>query len=469
MLRLAACPAASRPSPNFPMNVNEILSVLWHQKFVVLATVVVFIGIAIGSLEWVKPRYRSTATLALSPKSQNLTTLVFFQTIDSIVPIYATAATTDETKALARERLGGSLADISVRTFSGAPIFKIDAESTNKSVAQDSAESVTQALESRVESGDVGVTSLRLEEIDRPTFPRSAVFPRRKLTIAVAGLLGFALGVGLAFLRESLSNKVRTRQDLAEAAGVPVYAEVPLESALGRRVSGGLLLSYPGLHAVTEALRDLRTNLLFSLSTVRSVAITGPEGRHGKTTIALGLAVTMARAGAHTLLIDADLRRGRLADALDLEREPGLHEVLNGEIPERAIRSTSLRELDVMTSGRLASDPGELLAAQFPRLLRQLERDYDTIIIDTTPLVPVGDARIVASVAASTVLVASAGAASQTGIRQAVERLALIDVTPTGAVLNKSRSRQARGYYGHSSAEDKGGKEVAADEVRERV
>ncbi len=467
---LATAPVPTRsPPPSFPMNVNEILSVLWHQKFLVLATVAAFVGIAIGSLEYVKPRYRSTATLALSPRSQNLTNLVFFQTIDSIIPIYATAATTDQTKALARERLGGNLADISVRAFSGAPIFKIDAESNNKSLAQDSAQSVTEALESRVESGDVGVQSLRLEEIDRPTFPKSAVFPRRKLTIAVAGLLGFAFGVGLAFLRESLSNKVRTRQDLADAAGVPVYAEVPLEGALGRRVSSGLLLSYPGLHGVTEALRDLRTNLLFSLGTVRSVAITGPEGRHGKTTIALGLAVTMARAGARTLLIDADLRRGRLADALDLEREPGLHEVLTGEIPEKAIQSTALSGLDIMTSGRLVSDPGELLAAQFPRLLRQLERDYDTIVIDTTPLVPVGDARIVASVAAATVLVASAGAASRTSVRQALERLALIDVAPAGAVLNKSRSRQARGYYGHTSTKDEGGEEVTADEVRERV
>jgi capsular exopolysaccharide synthesis family protein len=451
------------------MNLNEIFSVLWHQKLVVLVTMAVFVGAAIGSLEWVKPRYRSTATLALSPKSQNLTNLVFFQTIDSIVPIYATAATTDETEAIARETLGGDLADISVRTFSGAPIFKIDAESSKRSLAQDSAQSVTAALKSRVESGNVGVQSLRLQEIDRPSFPKSPVFPRRKLTIAIASLLGFAFGVGFAFLRESLSNKVRTRQDLAEAAGVPVYAEVPLESALGRRVSSGVLLSYPGLHGVTEALRDLRTNLLFSLGTVRSVAITGPEGRHGKTTVALGLAVTMARSGARTLLIDADLRRGRLADALGLEREPGLYEVLSGKIAESAIQATSLRGLDVMTSGRLLSDPGELLAAEFPRLLRQLEGEYDTIVIDTTPLVPVGDARIVASVATSTVLVASAGTASKTSIRQAVERLALISVTPTGAVLNKSRSRQARGYYGHSDADEAAGDEVADDKISERV
>jgi len=451
------------------MNANEILSVLRHQMMIMIATVAAFIGIAIGVLQLVKPEYEATSTLALSPKSQDLTNLVFFQTIDSIVPIYAAAAETNETKDIARSSLGGRLAPISVRTFSGAPIFKIVGRSTDKTLAQESAQSVTSALQSRVDSGAVGVRSLRLQEIDRPVLPKSPVFPRRNLTLAVAGLLGLAFGIGAAFLRESLSNKVRTREDLAEAAGVPVYAEVPLESALAHRVSGGLLLSYPALHGVTEALRDLRTNLLFSSGDVRSVAITGPEGRHGKTTIALGLAVTMARAGARTLLVDADLRRGRLAEALDLEREPGLQEVLKGFRPEEAIRNTSLRELHVMTSGRLVSDPGELLAAHFPELLRQLEGVYDIVVIDTTPLVPVGDARVVASVAASTVLVTSADTASRASVREAVERLALIDVAPAGAVLNKSRSRQARGYYGHSATDDEADEEAAADKVREPV
>jgi capsular exopolysaccharide synthesis family protein len=451
------------------VNTNEILSVLWHQKVLLLATVAVFIGIAIGALQLVTPEYESTSTLALSPKNQNLNNgLVFFSTIDSIVPIYATAATTNETEALARSSLNGRLADISVRTFTGAPILKIVARGTNKTLVRESAQSVTTALQFRVSSGIVGVPALRLQQIDRPAYPTSPVFPRRNLTIAIAALLGLAFGIGAALLRESLTNKVRSREDLADATGVPVYAEVPVEGELARATSHGLLLSFPSLHGVTEALRDLRTNLLFPSGRVSSVAITGPEGRHGKTTIALGLAVTMARAGTRTLLVDADLRRGRLSELLELDRIPGLHEVLEGSRPDSAIRTTSLRELDVMTGGRLVADPGELLAARFPEVLKQLEREYDTVVVDTTPLVPVGDARVVASVTAATVLVASAGAASRAAVRQAVERLALIAVTPTGAVLNKSRSRHARSYYGHPS-KDGGSSEVAAEKIREQV
>ena len=334
------------------MNVNEILTAISHQKVIFLSTVAVFVGIGIGVLQLVPKEYEATSTLALSPRTQDLNSLVFFQTIDSIIPIYATAAQTDETKNLARARLHGRLADISVRTFTEAPILKIVARGKNKALVRDSAQNVSTALQSRVAEGKVGVPSLRLEQIDRPVYPKSPVFPRTNLTLAVAALLGLGFGIGAALLRESFANKVRTREALADATGVRVYAEVPFENALARRVSPELLGSYPGLHGVTEALRDLRTNLLFPTGDVSSVVITSPEGGHGKTTIALGLAVTMARAGARTLLVDADLRRGRLSDLLDIERSPGLHEVLEGVPAHTVIRSTSLPELDVMTGGR---------------------------------------------------------------------------------------------------------------------
>ncbi len=449
------------------MNVNEILSVLWHRKLILAVVVAAFVGGAIGALRLVNPVYEATSTMALSPRNLN-NDLVFFQTIDSIIPIYAAAAETQETKDIARGRLGGRLESVSVRTFSGAPIFKIVARGENKSLVQQTAQAVTTALQDRVTEGQVGVPSLDLTQIDRPTYPGSAVFPRTDLTIAVAVLLGLAFGIGAALLRESLANKVRTREDLSEAAGVPVYAELPREGALSGVVSAEFFISHPSLRSVTEALRDLRTNLMFPSGDVSSVSVTSPEGSHGKTTVALGLAITMARAGTRTLLVDADLRRGRLSELLNVDRIPGLHEVLEGTRLESAIRSTSLRELDVLTGGRLATDPGELLATRFPGILRTLEEEYDTVVIDTTPVVPVSDARVVASATSATLLVASAGSASRAAVREAVERLALIAVAPTAAVLNQSRSRQARGYYGRPEKAE-GGQLPAPAKVRERV
>ena len=447
------------------MNLTEILSVLWHRKLVVLGVTVLVIGCAVAALQVISPQYRSTSTLALEPQKLG-NDLLFFQTIDSITPIYAAAAESETTLTEAKARNDGQLADISVRTFQQSPIFKIDAQSTDQSLAQSSAEAVTAVLQDKVSAGEVGIPSLKLSQIDKPSLPTSPVFPNKKLSIAVAVLLGLGLGVAAALLMERFTSRVRTRADLAEASGLPIYAELPREGSLAR-VTPDLLTNSRALRPINEALRDLRTNLAFAgHGEIETVAVTSPEGSHGKTTIAFGLAVAIARSGSRTLLIDADLRRGRVAEMLDIPRIPGLYEAMNGTaLGPGVIRQTALPNLDLITGGRLVSDPGELLATRFADVLKELQPRYDAIVIDTTPVVPVNDGRVVASLSKATVLVASAGGATRRSVEEAVNRLSLIAVTPTAAVLNKSRSRQARGYYARDGADH-------ADEeqpVRERV
>ena len=447
------------------MNLTEILSVLWHRKLVVLGVTVLVIGCAVGAVQLITPQYKATSTLALEPQKLG-NDLLFFQTIDSITPIYAAAAESETTLAAAKAQNGGELGDISVRTFAQSPIFKIDAQSTDASLAQSSAQSVTEVLQDRVKAGEIGISSLELTQIDKPTVPTSPVFPNKKLTIAVAVLLGLGLGVAAALLMERFTSRIRTRADLAEASGLPIYAELPRQGSLSR-VTPELLTNSPALRSINEALRDLRTNLAFAGNgEIETVAVTSPEGSHGKTTIAFGLAVAIARSGAKTLLIDADLRRGRVAEMLDIPRIPGLYEAMNGSaLGPGVIRQTGLPNLDLITGGRLVSDPGELLATRFEQVLTELRPRYDAIVIDTTPVVPVNDGRVVANLTKATVLVASAGGATRRSVEEAVSRLSLIAVTPTAAVLNKSRSRQARGYYARDGADH-------ADEeqpVRERV
>ena len=431
----------------------------------VLGVTVLVIGCAVGAVQLITPQYKATSTLALEPQKLG-NDLLFFQTIDSITPIYAAAAESETTLAAAKAQNGGQLADISVRTFAQSPIFKIDAQSTDASLAQSSAQSVTNVLQDRVKAGEVGIASLELTQIDKPTVPTSPVYPNKKLTIAVAVLLGLGLGVAAALLMERFTSRIRTRADLADASGLPIYAELPRQSSLSR-VTPELLANSPALRPINEALRDLRTNLAFAGNgEIETVAVTSPEGSHGKTTIAFGLAVAIARSGAKTLLIDADLRRGRIAEMLDIPRIPGLYEAMNGSpLGPGVIRQTSLPNLELITGGRLVSDPGELLATRFAQVLAELRPRYDAIVIDTTPVVPVNDGRVVANLTKATVLVASAGGATRRSVEEAVSRLSLIAVTPTAAVLNKSRSRQARGYYARDGADH-------ADEeqpVRERV
>jgi tyrosine-protein kinase len=434
------------------MSLNEFVEVLWRRKLIVLAVTIISIGVAVGALRLATKQYESSSTLALQPTSGR-DAIFIFNVIDNISPVYADAATTSKTLVMAQQGmpLGESLAEISVKTFEGTGILKIIARSSDKEVARDSAAAVSAALLGRVEAGELKVPQVHLVELDPAALPTSPVFPRPATTLAVALLLGLGFGVGAALLRENLTTKVETPEALARIAGVPSYAEVPNEPALAR-VRSAQDLADPKFRVVSEALRDLRTNLLFTKGNLRSIVVTSPEGSHGKTTVSFGLAVSFARSGARTLLIDADLRRGRVSELLNVQRTPGLSEILRGHPVESAIRHTSLEQLDFLTGGRLGEDPGELLMAEFPNLLHQFERMYDMVVIDTTPLVPVSDARIISRFGKATLIVASAGATTRRQLRTAVERLSLISVQPTAVVLNNYRAATKSAYYGPSES-----------------
>jgi capsular exopolysaccharide synthesis family protein len=433
---------------------NDLLRVLWQRKLLIIVIVAAVIGAAFGATKLVTPKYESTATLALTPRGSGGNDLILYGILDQVVPFYADAAGSRTTRERAANRLGRSLGDITVQTFSGTGLMKIRARSSKPRLAQASAASVTDVVLGRAELGEIGTPSFKLNEIDTPALPTSAVFPRTRLTLLVAALLGIGLGIGAAVLRENFATKVETADDLAVASGLPVFAEIPAEGAVLKMHSTEELATQPRLHVVAEALRDLRTNLLFTDDSIRSVVITSPDGRHGKTTVAFGLAATLSRAGARTILVDCDLRRGRVAEMLQLPRTPGLMDVLVGETQlERVIRPTEDGP-DVLVGGRRSGDPGELLTQEFPAVLTELERDYDAVIIDATPVIPISDARILARYADATLLVARAGTASRRQVRQAVERLALISVQPTAAVLNHSGEVSRSSYYVRPTDQD---------------
>lgn len=427
------------------MDLNELLQILWRRKLTVLITPLVVIALAVASLQLVTPVYEASSTLVLTPTGDELT---FFLSLSAIVPIYANAATSNTTRSAAQARLGGEFAEkIRVQISDETPIIEVRARDPDPQLAARSAQAVTDVLRSRVAAGEVGLPALRLDQIERPTRPTEPVFPRTSLTLAVAAFLGVGFGIGIALLRESLTSRIETADELAEISGRPVYAEIPTEPGTKGLRSPEDLARNPQFRIFAEAMRDLRTNLQFSENDFKSVVVTSPRGPHGKTTISFGLAVTLARSGKNTLLVDGDLRRGRVAEMLRIPRAPGLWDALTGTEISKTIQRTSLETLHVMPAGTLIDDPSEVLATRFASFLERLEKAYDVVVIDTTPLVPVNDARVMASSAQTTLIVASAGSTKRRHVREAVERLSLVAVRPTAVVLNRSRANPGDHYY----------------------
>jgi receptor protein-tyrosine kinase len=431
------------------MDLGELARVIWQRKLVALLTAGVIVALGVASLAIQTRIYRATSTIAITPAASQESIFIISQ-IDTLTPLYAEAAQTETTfKRAVAMRGGKDIGTVSVRTFHGAPILKIDSESPDPTIAQEGAQAVTDVLLARASAGEIGLSDsfLRVTQIDRPSLPTAPVRPQPKLTLAVSILLALGFGVGAAVAWDRLGRKIETVDELAAATGLSPYGEIPTDRAIQSLSSPQLLVNDQRFRIVSEALRDIRTNLQFTDGAFRSILVTSPEGRHGKTFVSFGLAATLARAGARTLLVDGDLRRGRVAEMMQIKRAPGVMEVLNGFPLERAIRATDLDSLSVLTGGALQDDPGELLEASFFQLLYDLEAAFDVIVVDGTPLVPINDARLMARYVSTVLLVVSAASVTRRQVRTALERLSIIGVTATAAVLNASRTRRRASYY----------------------
>lgn len=439
------------------MDLNEITRVLWRRKLVASVVFALVLAAGAGSL-YIQPEvYTSTATLGLTPSATSDDNPLFLLSqIDAVAPLYAEAVTARDTREAARRQLpaNAELGEVEVRTFRDAAlILKVSVRASTPEAAQASAEAHVDALLDRARRGEIGLPGMiEVLRVDAPGLPTEPVSPRPRVTMIISIVLAIGFAVGAGLVLDTLRRAVDEVDGLAHAAGVPVFGEIPIERAIARLRSTNELLESPALRTVAEAIRDIRTNLQFSVDGFSPLLITSPEGSHGKTTVAFSLAVVLARSGASTLLVDGDLRRGRIDEMLSDEGRPftatpGLRDVLKGMPPAGAIQPTKMANLVILTCGRTSEDPSELLESSFLAVLRRLEHTYDMVIVDGPPLMPINDARIMARHVRSTLLVVNAGTVTRRQVRQAAERLRIIGTEPTAAVLNGSRVRHKASHY----------------------
>ena len=308
-----------------------------------------------------------------------------------------------------------------------------------------------------VKSGTIG--NVRI--LDRASVPDRPVRPIIPLVLVAATLIGLCVGVAAAFTRKSLYAGVDDPEMVEHITGMTVYATVPrsakeaaLSRGTGKRRSHPLLAAVePGDPAV-EAMRSLRTGLQFALLEAKNniVVVTGPTAEVGKSFVTVNLAHVMATAGRRVLVVDGDLRRGRVHKFFGGEREAGLSDVLTGTtLLAEAIRKSPVETLHWLPTGRIPPNPAELIGSErFERVLADLSARYDLVLIDTAPILPVTDAAIIGRFAATTLLVLRAGAHPVREILAAVKRLGQNGVRVQGAIFNDVSGAGARySKYGY--------------------
>ena len=358
-----------------------------------------------------------------------------------------------------RLRLPMSVSDLAGHVQATNPLdtvlIELSVTDTDPAQAAEIANAVGQQLSEvvqQIESPQSGAPApVKLTTTQPATPPTTPVSPRTTLNLALGLLVGLAAGAGGALLREQLNTTVKTPDDVETVTGSVPLGLVPFDATARTQP----LVSDEQTDGRAEAFRTLRTNLQFADvdRPPRSIVVTSAMPDEGKTTSACNIALTLALTGSRVVLVEADLRKPRVCDYLGLDSGAGLTNVLAGQHSlDDVLVPWKRRTLTVLPAGPVPPNPSELLGSQhMGTLIQALAAQYDHVIIDTPPLLPVTDAAVLATVADGAVLIVRHGRSSRDDLELAVQALAAVNARLLGTVLNFIPQRR-RGYgYGYGT------------------
>jgi len=293
--------------------------------------------------------------------------------------------------------------------------------------------------------------------------PTSPVRPSTMLNTVLGLISGVVLGVSTAFLLEYLDDTVKAGEDLA-ALGLTLLGHIS-RIAKAKELKDTLVTHMSSKSHVVEAYRILRANVEFAGfgNPGGTILVASAEPTEGKTTTVANLGVVAAQAGKRVIVVDSDLRRPRLHQMFELEREKGLTSLLLEAEPDvdAALQPTEVEGLQVLVSGPLPPNPADLLGSpQMGRLIEKLGERADLVLFDSPPVLAVADASLLAAQTAGTILVVDAGETRRDAVRRAKEALEKAEARILGAVLNRERhGGRGYGYYYYYYYSDEGGRE----------
>jgi polysaccharide biosynthesis transport protein len=384
--------------------------------------------------------------------------------------------------------------------------------------------SLLESLAKRQSETDVssrlkGLEALNVWIVDKAGIPLKPAFPQKRKNIILGLLLGLAGGAGLAFGIEYLNNTVKTSNDVMAAIGLPTLGTIPvfeaeskpqgLKGELARlntlvfekgdrkpkpfrrgRTRSATWLSDAGSAPAeqtqgevnllsrieliakrepqsiqAESYRSIRTTLFVSSppGRIKSLLITSPLAREGKSSTVSNLAITLSEAGRKVVIVDSDLRKPKQSRIFGIRgnrSSPGLSRYLSSSIePQEAIIPTDVPSLSLVTSGPIPATPIELLTSErMDTFVAYLKKNFDFVLFDTPPLLAVSDALAMGPMADAIILIARAGQTPLPAIKQAKQRLDAHKLKCLGVILNgvdlvEQDGYYARQYYHYSSPE----------------
>ncbi|MDQ0574553.1 polysaccharide biosynthesis tyrosine autokinase [Agromyces albus] len=453
------------------MELHDYIRVLRKSWVTIVALTLVGIGVAAAYALLQTPNYSTSAKVFVSTSnSGSVSELAQSNNFSQQrVKTYTSLVTTpmvllpvvDELKL---DLTAGQLSRLV--TASVAPdttLIEITVGNKDPELAAEIATAVSESLTLIVQSIDSPAAGIETEATASPvrltlvqpaTVPQRPVSPNVPLYIALGALVGLALGVGLAVLREMLDTRIRNERDVQHITDVPIIGGIVFDPKAKERP---LIVQADPHSPRAESFRTLRTNLQFldTDRTRRMFVVTSSIQSEGKSTTAANLAIAVADSGARVLLVDADLRRPKVADYMGIEGAVGLTDLLIGRAElQDVVQRWGRNNLFVLPAGSVPPNPSELLGSTaMVSTIEELGRAFDVVLFDAPPLLPVTDAAVLTRSVGGAIVVVSAGRAHRAHLEGAIAALANVDAQISGIVLTMlpTKGPDAYGYgrYGY--------------------
>jgi polysaccharide biosynthesis transport protein len=471
------------------IGLRQYLDVVWRRKAIVVAVLALAIGAASALTLTTASMYEARTTIVVGQGNG----LVSPSNAGAIQPFSATMTELLKSTVVADDVIGDLHLKLTPEQLLGSVSVSANPESaalqvsvvnhvpaTAQAIADRLGVNFSRLVKQRLGKGTLATAStpatppLTASVWDPAHLIPGKVEPKPTRNLLVAGILGLVLGLLGAFLRDYFDRTLRTVDEIERAFGVPVIGQIPTVRA-GNRERSRILWDENGDFA--ESFRGLRANLQYLAVQwpLRTILVTSPAANQGKTTVCASLATAIVQAGQSVMLIEADLRRPRLADTFGLPRlRPGLTSVLVGNSQlGRATAEVKLPSslgqakgqdwaITVLPSGPLPPNPSELVGSpRMRRLVDGLADLYDTVILDSPPLLPVADSLALAKLVDGVIIVVRAKSATRDDAR-AVRSLAdRLGIHLVGVVMTDVPRRDH--YYAEYTSELVPDQDASAD------
>ena len=347
--------------------------------------------------------------------------------------------------------------NLTIKPVDDTSILSITARNYNGRLAATIANEIAKVFSSEVKAlyKIENVTQLSIATI--PESPSNNTLTR-DLVLAVA--ISALLVGGFAFLRFYLDDTIKQSDDVEKMIGLPITGTILRSDIKKKGAASELIVDKSPKAIISENIKSLRTNLQFASidKHMKTILVTSTNASEGKSFVSANLAASFSQADKRVLLVDCDLRKGRLHRLFGIPNTSGLSNILAGDLRSlsRHIRSTKIKNFDVITCGTYPPNPSELLASQKnKRLIKMLCDHYDIVIFDGAPIGGLADSVILSSLVDETLIVVKEGTTSKNDLLMAKDSIEKVGGKIAGLVFNMVNRKSAKYYNSYYYGESK--------------